>query len=277
MPVREICRLARQRHPGIVDGRTRSRILRSVARPGVRVLRHEPAQVAAGAGRHGVSVREKGAHPGAVAADGGAGSRAGGTSASSRRSGPTRRRTTTPISEALEFYHAIGDERKGRGCGTCATAGRSRCSERPGAKVLTSFDPAQGCAIGLLSLAGLDPEKVTAHLCGTASASSSHRSNTRSFRASASHRTCTARSARLTPSSARSTTSSRTGFPGRVWGPGLRARGSRCRVALTHDGRGHKGRESKGPLLVPLPPVCRKPCPTTPGPCARARRDLHRA
>ncbi len=30
--------------------------------------------------------------------------------------------------------------------------------------MLTSFDPAQGCAIGLLSLAGLDPEKVTAHL-----------------------------------------------------------------------------------------------------------------
>jgi selenocysteine lyase/cysteine desulfurase len=30
--------------------------------------------------------------------------------------------------------------------------------------VLTSFDPAQGCAIGLLSLEGRDPEKVTAHL-----------------------------------------------------------------------------------------------------------------
>jgi selenocysteine lyase/cysteine desulfurase len=30
--------------------------------------------------------------------------------------------------------------------------------------VLTSFDPAEGCAIGLLSLGELDPEKVTAHL-----------------------------------------------------------------------------------------------------------------
>ena len=30
--------------------------------------------------------------------------------------------------------------------------------------MLTSFDPAQGCAIGLLSLEGHDPEKVTAHL-----------------------------------------------------------------------------------------------------------------
>ena len=30
--------------------------------------------------------------------------------------------------------------------------------------MLTSFDPAQGCAIGLLSLAGHDPEKLVNHL-----------------------------------------------------------------------------------------------------------------
>ena len=68
------------------------------------------------------------------------------------------------IAEALEFHHAIGGERKAARLRYLRNRWATRLNETQGAKVLTSFDPAQGCAIGLLSLAGHDPEKVTAHL-----------------------------------------------------------------------------------------------------------------
>ena len=68
------------------------------------------------------------------------------------------------IAEALEFHHSIGGERKAARLRYLRNRWATRLHETPGAKVLTSFDPAQGCAIGLLSLAGHDPEKVTAHL-----------------------------------------------------------------------------------------------------------------
>jgi isopenicillin-N epimerase len=68
------------------------------------------------------------------------------------------------IAEALEFHHSIGGERKAARLRYLRNRWATRLNETQGAKVLTSFDPAQGCAIGLLSLAGLDPEKVTAHL-----------------------------------------------------------------------------------------------------------------
>jgi isopenicillin-N epimerase len=68
------------------------------------------------------------------------------------------------VAEALEFHHSIGGDRKAARLRYLRNRWAKPLSERPGAKVLTSFDPAQGCAIGLLSLAGLDPEKVTAHL-----------------------------------------------------------------------------------------------------------------
>ena len=68
------------------------------------------------------------------------------------------------IAEALEFHQSIGAERKAARLRYLRNRWARRMEETPGAKVLTSFDPAQGCAIGLLSLAGHDPEKLTAHL-----------------------------------------------------------------------------------------------------------------
>ena len=68
------------------------------------------------------------------------------------------------IAEALEFHHSIGSARKAARLRYLRDRWARALHERPGARVLTSFDPAQGCAIGLLSLEGRDPEKVTAHL-----------------------------------------------------------------------------------------------------------------
>jgi len=68
------------------------------------------------------------------------------------------------IAEALEFHHSIGGARKAARLRYLRNRWARVLHERPGAKVLTSFDPAQGCAIGLLSLGEPDPEKVTAHL-----------------------------------------------------------------------------------------------------------------
>jgi isopenicillin-N epimerase len=68
------------------------------------------------------------------------------------------------IAEAIEFHHSIGGARKAARLRYLRNRWAKRLHETPGAKVLTSFDPGQGCAIGLLSLGALDPEKVTAHL-----------------------------------------------------------------------------------------------------------------
>jgi selenocysteine lyase/cysteine desulfurase len=68
------------------------------------------------------------------------------------------------IAEALEFHHSIGGDRKAARLRYLRNRWARRLHETPGAKVLTSFDPAQGCAIGLLTLGALDPEKVTSHL-----------------------------------------------------------------------------------------------------------------
>ncbi len=68
------------------------------------------------------------------------------------------------IAEALEFHQSIGPDRKAARLRYLRNRWARRLDQTPGAKVLTSFDPAQGCAIGLLSLAGHDPEKLANHL-----------------------------------------------------------------------------------------------------------------
>jgi selenocysteine lyase/cysteine desulfurase len=68
------------------------------------------------------------------------------------------------IAEALEFHQSIGGDRKAARLRYLRNRWARRLDQTPGARVLTSFDPAQGCAIGLLSLAGHDPEKLVNHL-----------------------------------------------------------------------------------------------------------------
>jgi isopenicillin-N epimerase len=68
------------------------------------------------------------------------------------------------IAEALEFHHGIGADRKIARLRYLRERWARPLSARPGAKVLTSFDPAQSGAIGLLSLEGMDPYALTTFL-----------------------------------------------------------------------------------------------------------------
>ena len=68
------------------------------------------------------------------------------------------------IAEALEFHQAIGVERKAARLRYLKDRWARRLESRPGVRILTSFDPAQSCAIGNLSLTGIDPHKLAAHL-----------------------------------------------------------------------------------------------------------------
>ena len=83
-----------------------------VSRPRVRLLRHQPAQVAARAGRHRLPLRAPREHRQALAADAGQRRRKATTSASSRRSARIRRRTTTRSPRRSRFHEGIGVERK---------------------------------------------------------------------------------------------------------------------------------------------------------------------
>jgi selenocysteine lyase/cysteine desulfurase len=71
------------------------------------------------------------------------------------------------IAEAVEFHRAIGGERKAARLRYLKDRWAERFRNHPRARVLTSFDPAQACAIGNISLTGLDPAKVVDHLWTT--------------------------------------------------------------------------------------------------------------
>jgi isopenicillin-N epimerase len=71
------------------------------------------------------------------------------------------------IAEALAFHHGIGAERKAARLRYLKDRWARHFEHHPAARVLTSFDPAQACAIGNLSLTGLDPHKVCDHLWTT--------------------------------------------------------------------------------------------------------------
>jgi selenocysteine lyase/cysteine desulfurase len=68
------------------------------------------------------------------------------------------------IAEALQFHHGIGGARKAARLRYLRERWAKKLDGRPGVKVLTSFDPAQACAIGLLSLDGVDPNQLVPHL-----------------------------------------------------------------------------------------------------------------
>jgi isopenicillin-N epimerase len=68
------------------------------------------------------------------------------------------------IAEALQFHQAIGAERKAARLRFLKDRWARRLESRPGARVLTSFDPAQSCAICNLSITGMDPHKLAEHL-----------------------------------------------------------------------------------------------------------------
>jgi isopenicillin-N epimerase len=68
------------------------------------------------------------------------------------------------IAEALQFHQAIGTERRAARMRYLRARWQSRVEKLPGAKILTSNDPAQSCGLVNLSLAGFEAPKVAAHL-----------------------------------------------------------------------------------------------------------------
>lgn len=65
------------------------------------------------------------------------------------------------IAEAMTFHQSIGVERKAARLRYLRERWSRRLEQLPGVRTLTSYDPAQSCGIGLLSIAGMDHTKLT--------------------------------------------------------------------------------------------------------------------
>ena len=68
------------------------------------------------------------------------------------------------ITEALNFHDSIGPERKAARFRFLRQRWSRRLEDLPGVKLLTSNDPDQSCAIGLISVAAFEPAALSAHL-----------------------------------------------------------------------------------------------------------------
>jgi selenocysteine lyase/cysteine desulfurase len=68
------------------------------------------------------------------------------------------------IGEAVAFNLGIGIERKAARLRYLRKRWTDRFKDRPNARVLTSEDPAQACAIGMIAIDGIPAPKVTKHL-----------------------------------------------------------------------------------------------------------------
>lgn len=68
------------------------------------------------------------------------------------------------ISEALNFHDSLGGERKAERFRYLRKRWSNRLRELPGVRILNSEDPAQSCAIGFISIAGFDSQKLARHL-----------------------------------------------------------------------------------------------------------------
>jgi isopenicillin-N epimerase len=68
------------------------------------------------------------------------------------------------IAEALLFNESIGGERKAARLRYLRQRWTEPLTTQARARMLTSPDPAQSCAIGTIALEGIDPHKLTTHL-----------------------------------------------------------------------------------------------------------------
>lgn len=68
------------------------------------------------------------------------------------------------VSDAISFHEEIGGERKAARLRFLRERWMRALQDVPGVKLLTSFDPAQACAIGSMSLEGIDARKLTEEL-----------------------------------------------------------------------------------------------------------------
>jgi isopenicillin-N epimerase len=68
------------------------------------------------------------------------------------------------IAEALTFHEGVGIERKAARLRYLKDRWAKRLEGQKGVRIYTSFDPTQSCALGCVGIAGVDPNKLTAHL-----------------------------------------------------------------------------------------------------------------
>jgi isopenicillin-N epimerase len=68
------------------------------------------------------------------------------------------------ITEALDFHDSIGGERKAERFRYLRKRWSNRLRDLPGVKILNSEDPEQSCAIGFISIDGIDAPKLSAYL-----------------------------------------------------------------------------------------------------------------
>jgi len=68
------------------------------------------------------------------------------------------------ITEALTFHESIGAERKAARMRYLRERWCRRLEELPGVRILTSYDPAQSCGLGLFSVEGISSEKLSEYL-----------------------------------------------------------------------------------------------------------------
>ena len=152
------------RHQDGCRWRTRVRTL-PVQGPGsgMRFLRHEPAQMAARANRHGVPLRQAGEHSGALAL----------TPAPEKRQDDIRKfeeigthpaANHNAIAEALTFHEGIGSERKAARLRYLRDRWAGRLAHQDKVRIHTNLKPEQSCAIGTVQIVGVPTPKVIEQL-----------------------------------------------------------------------------------------------------------------
>ena len=237
-PTREICRMARARGiKTIVDGaHAFAHFPFDGRRPRVRLLRHQPPQVAAAPiGTGFLYVRREniaGLWPLQPAAA---------SQADNIRKfeeiGTHPAANHNAIAEALVFQRGIGIERKAARLRYLTNRWAQRLEKIPGVRIHTPFDPAQSCGLANVGLDAVDCSKLADHLWTKYRIIVAPSSATIT-RASASRRTSTRRSMRSTRS------------PEIVEDV---AGEDRCRLGLARDQKPEDGSQLKGLT------VCQKP------------------
>jgi isopenicillin-N epimerase len=129
----------------------------------MRLLRHQPAQVAARPDWNGIPLRPPGPDPDVVAL----------TPAAATKDGDIRKfeeigthpaANHNAIAEALAFHQGIGIERKAARLRYLRDRWATRLASNQKMRIHTKLDPAHSCAIGTVQIRGISTQKVVERL-----------------------------------------------------------------------------------------------------------------